>query len=102
METCLGLLFLDLDRFKKVNDTYGHETGDRLLKLVAQRFQTCYRRVDSICRFAGDEFIILLENIDGESAIHLVESKQTLHPCTTYHQDALFDGESRWQTVDQI
>lgn len=60
----LGVIFLDLDTFKSINDTMGHSTGDSVLKMAASRLQSCIREEDTIARFGGDEFIILVENIN--------------------------------------
>ncbi len=60
----VALMFLDLDEFKNINDTYGHQTGDLLLKAAAQRMQSCVREVDTVGRLGGDEFVILLMNIE--------------------------------------
>lgn len=71
----LGLIFLDLDRFKEVNDTLGHSAGDELLIEVAQRLKNCVRDEDTVCRFGGDEFILLLNNI---SDIEVIQKAQTI------------------------
>jgi len=59
-----AIMFLDLDRFKLVNDAYGHHMGDRLIKEVSQQIQSCLRSSDTLARLGGDEFAILVEDID--------------------------------------
>ncbi len=61
----VGVLFLDLNRFKDVNDTFGHEAGDHLLAAMAERIRRVLRPADTVARFGGDEFVILLEELRG-------------------------------------
>jgi two-component system, cell cycle response regulator len=73
----LGLMLLDLDRFKAVNDTMGHDVGDQLLKAVAGRLQACVREVDTVARMGGDEFTIILEGLSSEGDIIMVAQRIT-------------------------
>src|SRR6202043_912393 len=75
----LAVLFLDLDRFKHINDSRGHETGDALLKAVAQRIRSTARSVDVAVRMGGDEFIVILKEVTdtaqvNEAAERIVEA----------------------------
>jgi len=77
MNQQIGLMVLDLDRFKAVNDTFGHDMGDELLKSVAERLKACVREVDSVARMGGDEFTIILEGVSSEQNILVVAKRIT-------------------------
>jgi len=70
-----SLMLLDLNGFKKVNDTYGHLMGDELLKRVALRIQVCLREEDTVCRIGGDEFAVLIPGVTDSAAPLLVAKK---------------------------
>jgi len=74
----LTALMLDLDHFKRLNDTHGHLAGDEVLKGFAQVLQGCLRQADIICRWGGEEFVVLLKDTDSSNALHIAE-KIRLH-----------------------
>ncbi len=71
----LAVLFLDLDRFKNINDTLGHLTGDEVLIAVAQRLRECVRHDDTVSRLGGDEFAVILEDIEGLAEVEGIARK---------------------------
>lgn len=71
----VGLLFLDLDHFKEVNDTLGHSAGDALLKEMAERMRSCVRAVDTVARLGGDEFVVLVPDIPDREDLASVAKK---------------------------
>lgn len=74
-QTSFAIVFIDLDRFKVINDTMGHHVGDTLLQAVAERLQKCVRESDTVARLGGDEFVILLNNINEREDAALVAQK---------------------------
>jgi len=68
----VGLLFIDLDGFKAVNDTYGHQMGDELLKRVAKIFKTTVRKNDIVARLGGDEFTVVISDIKNKNEVHTI------------------------------
>jgi diguanylate cyclase (GGDEF)-like protein len=88
-ETLTAVLFIDLDHFKPVNDTYGHEVGDKLLTEIGKRFNSCIRSgIDTVSRLGGDEFIIILANINRHEDVLTVAEKIV----TTLAQEVVIDG----------
>jgi len=71
----LAVMFVDLDRFKNINDTYGHQAGDAVLQAVATRLKKSSREEDTICRFGGDEFLCVLTRLHEESEAAMIAEK---------------------------
>ena len=85
----LAVLFIDLDRFKRVNDTLGHHAGDELLRVVARRLRTCVRGSDLVARQSGDEFVVVLTEVQRPQDAALVAQKvldSLLRPATVVGQ----------------
>ena len=74
-DTLVGLMFIDLDRFKQVNDSLGHSVGDALLCAVAQRLRNCARECDTVSRLGGDEFAYLMDDLNGLAGADIVASR---------------------------
>ena len=84
-----AVMFLDLDGFKAVNDTLGHNSGDDLLRQVAQRLTACLRAVDTVARFGGDEFTIVITAIEGNEDVVRVARKITQEVARPYEIDGV-------------
>ncbi|MFP4337325.1 MAG: EAL domain-containing protein [Halothece sp.] len=85
-----ALLFLDLNRFKIINDTLGHDAGDQILMTAAEKLKSCLREMDTVSRLGGDEFVIILEGITGEeNAIEVANRIQDTFaiPTSVYGQE---------------
>ncbi len=74
-DTLVGLMFIDLNKFKPINDTLGHDAGDEALKEVAKRLQFCLRGTDTVARIGGDEFVAILEDLDSPLKAGMVAEK---------------------------
>jgi len=73
--TSVAVLFIDLDRFKNINDTLGHQVGDELLKDVADRLRTSVKEDDTVARLGGDEFVVVAEGIADANSAHLIAER---------------------------
>jgi diguanylate cyclase (GGDEF)-like protein len=111
-QSFLGVLFVDLDHFKKINDTFGHATGDAVLIEVARRLSTSVRDSDTVARLGGDEFVMLLCNLPSAEDITVV-AERILAACTlpirvgsSFYQVSVSIGAAAWPgdglTVDAL
>lgn len=94
-QSAIALLFLDLDHFKTINDTGGHEQGDTVLRTVGQRLRQCIREVDTGVRMGGDEFAILLEHIASVDDVRAVAQRiltQIAQPIVLDHRSFIVTG----------
>jgi diguanylate cyclase (GGDEF)-like protein len=64
-----AIMFMDLDKFKSLNDTHGHVAGDLLLVEVGRRISSCVREMDTVARFGGDEFVVMLSELDADKTV---------------------------------
>ncbi|NEZ46887.1 diguanylate cyclase [Clostridium niameyense] len=87
---CFAIIFLDLDKFKNINDMYGHCIGDKILCVVSSRIKNILKKGDIIARFGGDEFIILLKNIKDKCKV----KKVVLKILESFKEDINLDGEN--------
>ncbi|MDI1245524.1 MAG: diguanylate cyclase, partial [Rhodoferax sp.] len=86
----LALLFIDLDKFKDINDRFGHEAGDIVLKAVADRLSTNVRETDTVARLGGDEFVVLLESVSSLDKVADIANKL----CRSMHEPLPFADQS--------
>lgn len=94
----LALMFLDIDHFKDINDTCGHATGDRVLQAFADRLRRSVRESDTVARFAGDEFTVIMEDFEGAEMINTVA--QTL--LETVRRDMRLDDGRVWRISTSV
>ncbi|MDO9233894.1 MAG: EAL domain-containing protein [Methylotenera sp.] len=88
----IAVAFIDLDQFKLINDSMGHEVGDQLLLIMSQRLSSCVREIDTVVRLGGDEFVILITNIDNVNDISLSMQRiltSVAEPCMINELDYL-------------
>lgn len=95
-----ALLFIDLDHFKNINDTQGHHVGDQMLIEVAKRMQACIRESDTAARMGGDEFIVLLENLDADGTSAATQASAVAEKIRkAIEQTWSFNGREQYTTA---
>jgi len=84
----MAILFVDLDGFKRINDQFGHLIGDRILQIVAERIRTSIRASDTVCRYGGDEFVVMLSDLQDATTCAAIEDKIQRRLSRAYHAEA--------------
>jgi len=90
-----AVLFIDLDRFKSINDTLGHNAGDQLLIQTGQKINRCVRKLDTVARFGGDEFVVLLEDIRSDKVCEMVSQRIV----SEFQDPMTIDGHDIYMTI---
>lgn len=93
--TSIAVIFFDVDHFKTVNDTAGHEVGDRLLRAVASRLRQSVRSMDTVARLGGDEFVVLCEDVKDASQVDTIVS----HIMRSFSEPVVLPGRQLWVSV---
>jgi diguanylate cyclase (GGDEF)-like protein len=83
----VALVFFDVDGFKAINDKLGHAKGDKILQEIARRLSACLRETDTACRYGGDEFIVMLPEVEDEQGAAVVQQKIRAQLAAPYHVD---------------
>jgi len=91
-----GVLFIDIDSFKVINDTYGHDVGDRVLKMVAGSLMGLMRSIDVVCRWGGEEFVVIMPNLNKNNIVNVAERIRKFISCSFITLD---DGKDISVTV---
>lgn len=97
-----ALLFIDLDNFKSLNDTLGHDVGDKLLKMVAGRLQQSVRKSDQVARLGGDEFVVVLENLGEDLQVAAIESETAGQKIVTALNESFYLSNQPFRTSPSI